>query len=83
MTNTARLAPMRFHVDGWDPTYGSSVENAEGLDNSVGGSSASVVLDVETVIGSTSEGEANGLGRMGMWLRPRIAGLGRVNWHAE
>ncbi|MFF4849757.1 hypothetical protein [Streptomyces sp. NPDC001194] len=49
MTNTARLAPMRFHVDGWDPTYGSSVENAEGLDDSVGGSSASVVLDVETV----------------------------------
>ncbi|MFE9803021.1 hypothetical protein ACFYP6_29870 [Streptomyces goshikiensis] len=49
MTNTARPAPMRFHVDGWDPTYGSSVENAEGLDNAVGDSTAKVIPDVETV----------------------------------
>jgi hypothetical protein len=41
------------------------------------------VAGVETVVGSAVEGEANGLGRAGLWLRPRIAGLGRLNWHAE
>ncbi|MFE2141411.1 hypothetical protein ACFXA3_06560 [Streptomyces sp. NPDC059456] len=48
MTNTAHPAPVRFHVDGWDPTYGSSVENAEGPDNAAGDSTARVVPDVET-----------------------------------
>ncbi|WP_405763110.1 hypothetical protein [Streptomyces sp. NBC_00045] len=47
MTNTAHAAPMRFHVDGWDPTYGSSVENAEAVGNAVAGSTARIVLDVE------------------------------------
>ena len=38
---------------------------------------------VETVVGSAAEGEAEGLGVSGMWLRPRVSGLGRVDWHAE
>lgn len=37
---------MRFHVDGWDPSYGSSVDGAEGA---VIDSSAKVNTDVETV----------------------------------
>ncbi|MER5905139.1 hypothetical protein ABT150_34515 [Streptomyces mirabilis] len=35
MTSAAQASRIRFHVDGWDPTYGSSVENAEnGIDDS-------------------------------------------------
>jgi hypothetical protein len=41
------------------------------------------VVGVETVVGSVTEGEANGLGASGMWLRPRIAGLARVEWYSE
>lgn len=37
---------------------------------------------VETVIGSATEGEAEGLGASGMWLRPRIAGLSWIDWCA-
>jgi AAA domain/UvrD-like helicase C-terminal domain len=37
---------------------------------------------VETVVGSATEGEAGGLGLSGLWLRPRIAGLATVDWHA-
>ncbi|MEY2247457.1 hypothetical protein AB8A21_31710 [Streptomyces sp. BF23-18] len=44
MTSTVRTSRMRFHVDGWDPTYGSSVENAE---NGIGRSEAEVTPDVE------------------------------------
>lgn len=44
MTSTALAAPMRFHVDSWDPTYGSSVENAE---TTVADSTAKVALDIE------------------------------------
>ncbi|MEU0169032.1 hypothetical protein ABZ214_26875 [Streptomyces iakyrus] len=44
MTSTAHAARMRFHVDGWDPTYGSSVENAE---NTIGDSTAKVIPDLE------------------------------------
>lgn len=29
MTSAVQTSRMRFHVDGWDPTYGSSVEDAE------------------------------------------------------
>lgn len=44
MSNTATGAPMRFHVDGWDPTHGSSVD----IDDSVlAESSARIRLDVE------------------------------------
>ncbi|MFE2992320.1 hypothetical protein [Streptomyces sp. NPDC059262] len=35
---------MRFHVDGWDPTYGSSVENAE---SGIGDSTAKVTPHIE------------------------------------
>ncbi|MBX7554976.1 hypothetical protein K1Y78_45450 [Streptomyces sp. tea 10] len=35
---------MRFHVDSWDPTYGSSVENAE---ITIGDSTAKVIPDIE------------------------------------
>lgn len=35
---------MRFHVDSWDPTYGSSVENAE---LTIGDSTAKVTPDIE------------------------------------
>jgi hypothetical protein len=41
------------------------------------------VVGVETVIGPASEGEVNGLGVSGLWLRPRIAGLAQVDWYAE
>jgi superfamily I DNA/RNA helicase len=41
-----------------------------------------VVSGVETVVGSSGEGEAEGLGVSGMWLRPRIAGLAYVDWYA-
>jgi UvrD-like helicase C-terminal domain/UvrD/REP helicase N-terminal domain len=41
------------------------------------------LVGVETVIGPTSEGEANGLGASGLWLRPRIAGLAHIEWYAE
>jgi hypothetical protein len=38
---------------------------------------------VETVVGVAAEGEVEGLGVSGMWLRPRISGLGRVEWYGE
>jgi superfamily I DNA/RNA helicase len=41
------------------------------------------VSGVQTVVGSPVEGEAQGLGVSGMWLRPRIAGLSFVDWYAE
>ena len=41
------------------------------------------VSGIETVVGSTGEGEAEGLGVSGMWLRPRITGLAYVDWYAE
>ncbi|MGW4888153.1 hypothetical protein [Streptomyces murinus] len=44
MTITAQASRMRFHVDGWDPTYGSSVENAE---NNIADSTAKVTLHTE------------------------------------
>ncbi|MFD7626629.1 hypothetical protein ACFV7Q_11450 [Streptomyces sp. NPDC059851] len=44
MTGAAPAARMRFHVDGWDPAYGSSVENAE---NAIGDSTAKVTSDIE------------------------------------
>jgi len=40
---TGRSAGMRFTVDGWDPTYGTSLE----LEEDLGESSAQVELDVE------------------------------------
>lgn len=39
----APAAGMRFSVDGWDPTYGTSLE----LEDDLGESSAQVILDVE------------------------------------
>ncbi|WP_326782753.1 hypothetical protein [Streptomyces sp. NBC_00151] len=44
MTSTAQASRMRFHVDGWDPTYGSSVENAE---NGISDSTAAVNPHIE------------------------------------
>ncbi len=44
MTPTGPIDRMRFHVDTWDPTYGSSVENAESV---IGDSSAKVTLGTE------------------------------------
>jgi hypothetical protein len=41
------------------------------------------VTGVETVAGVSVEGEANGLGKSGLWLRPRIAGLAQIDWRAE
>jgi hypothetical protein len=41
------------------------------------------VSGIETVVGSSGEGEAEGLGVSGMWLRPRITGLSYVDWYAE
>jgi hypothetical protein len=41
------------------------------------------LVGAETVFGSAVEGEAHGLGKSGMWLRPRIAGLAYVDWYAE
>ncbi|WP_326829256.1 UvrD-helicase domain-containing protein [Streptosporangium sp. NBC_01810] len=35
---------------------------------------------VETVVGSDAAGQNSGLGWSGVWLRPRIAGLGRFEW---
>lgn len=35
---------------------------------------------VETVVGSQGAGENAGLGPSGVWLRPRIEGLGRLVW---
>jgi hypothetical protein len=43
------------------------------------------ILDVrvdglETVKGSADVGDAAGLGRSGLWLRPRLVGLGDFEW---
>lgn len=38
------------------------------------------VDDLETVAGSPDIGEAAGLGRTGLWLRPRLMGLGDFQW---
>lgn len=35
---------------------------------------------VETVVGSGAAGQNAGMGSSGVWLRPRITGLGRLNW---
>jgi hypothetical protein len=43
MSTRAATRPSRFHVDSWDPSYGSSVESSE----TVASSSARVSLDVE------------------------------------
>jgi hypothetical protein len=40
------------------------------------------VSGIETVVGLPGEGEAEGLGVSGMWLRPRITGLAYVDWYA-
>jgi superfamily I DNA/RNA helicase len=40
------------------------------------------VSGVQTVVGSSGEGEAEGLGVSGMWLMPRIAGLSYIDWYA-
>lgn len=39
------------------------------------------VEGVETVVGLETEGDAMELGRTGLWLRPRLVGLGHVRWH--
>jgi hypothetical protein len=36
--------------------------------------------DLETVAGSPDVGDAAGLGRTGVWLRPRLIGLGEFRW---
>jgi hypothetical protein len=41
------------------------------------------VCGIQTAVGLSGEGEAAGLGVSGLWLRPRIAGLARVDWAAE
>ncbi|KAB2340871.1 UvrD-helicase domain-containing protein [Actinomadura rudentiformis] len=41
------------------------------------------VDDVETVIGREAAGLNAGLGWSGVWLRPRIVGLGRCDWGEE
>lgn len=46
---------MRFSVDGWDPTYGTSLELEDELDSS----SAQVVVDVEVPAGDWQPIEAN------------------------
>lgn len=38
---------------------------------------------VETVTGSTASGELAGLGRHGVWLAPRLFGLGRFHWEKK
>jgi len=38
--------------------------------------------DLETVKGSADTGDAAGLGRSGLWLRPRLVGLGDFTWKA-
>jgi len=38
------------------------------------------VDDLETVAGSPDSGDAAGLGRTGLWLRPRLIGLGEFQW---
>ena len=38
------------------------------------------VDDLETVAGSPETSEAAGLGPSGLWLRPRLVGLGEFNW---
>jgi hypothetical protein len=44
MTATVSERGMRFHVDTWDPTYGSSVENAESI---IGDSTAKITASTE------------------------------------
>jgi hypothetical protein len=39
--------------------------------------------DLETVAGAKSTSDAAGIGRSGMWLRPRLIGLGEFDWKAE
>jgi hypothetical protein len=41
------------------------------------------VYTVETVAGSRAAGAAAGLGSAGVWLRPRLYGLGNVDWGAQ
>ncbi|WP_219515142.1 UvrD-helicase domain-containing protein [Nonomuraea ceibae] len=41
------------------------------------------VDSVETVVGREAAGVNAGLGWSGVWLRPRIAGLGRFDWAGE
>lgn len=36
--------------------------------------------DLETVAGSPDVGDSAGLGRTGLWLRPRLVGLGEFQW---
>ena len=38
---------------------------------------------VESVAGSTAAGMRAGLGISGIWLRPRLSGLGDLNWEAD
>lgn len=38
---------------------------------------------VETVVGSDAAGQNHGLGWSGVWLRPRIVGLGRLEWPSK
>lgn len=39
--------------------------------------------DLETIRGSADTSDAAGLGRSGLWLRPRLVGLGEFTWKAE
>jgi hypothetical protein len=41
------------------------------------------VDDLESVKGDVATGDAAGVGRSGLWLRPRLVGLGEFRWKAE
>ncbi len=38
------------------------------------------IADLETVAGPAANAEAAGLGKTGLWLRPRLTGLGEIHW---
>ena len=59
---------LRRRMRGDDPSFPLAMSNI-------------FLAGVETVVGSAMEGEAEGLGVSGLWLRPRIAGLAMVHWH--
>jgi len=62
-------------------------ELGDALRSRLGQSSPARITDIrignlETVAGSADVGESAGLGRTGLWLRPRLLGLGEFTWSA-
>jgi hypothetical protein len=65
----------------------TGAELGDALRSRLGRSSPARITDIrignlETVAGSADVGDSAGLGRTGLWLRPRLLGLGEFTWSA-